>query len=340
MGFIRTLLGDIRPEEMGFTLYHEHLVCRPPYWVWKNDDDLLLDDPEKTLADMMDYKRMGGAAIVDATAIDYGREVEAVADLSKRSGLHVIGTAGFNKGFLWEAPLDERRRGLIGGYSTFKEWIEKSSVSELADFVCREVEVGLEGTNCKAGQVKFGTGYNSISPLEKKTMEVAAAVHFATGAPIHSHTEAGTMGLEQIELLKAVGVSLENVSFGHMDRNMDLWYHRRIADTGAYLCFDGIGKTKYHTESSLITHILTLVKEGYEDQILISGDMARKSYYRHYQFGLGLGYVFDWFQIQFKEMAEKSGLEGEKLFYKFFYENPQRCMTFKQKNKTGYGEIL
>ena len=116
MGFIRTLLGDIRPEEMGFTLSHEHLVCRPPYWVWKNDDDLLLDDPEKTLADMMDYKRMGGAAIVDATAIDYGREVEAVADLSKRSGLHVIGTAGFNKGFLWEAPLDERRRGLIGGY--------------------------------------------------------------------------------------------------------------------------------------------------------------------------------------------------------------------------------
>ena len=145
---------------------------------------------------------------------------------------------------------------------------------------------------------------------------------------------------EQIELLKAVGVSLENVSFGHMDRNMDLWYHRRIADTGAYLCFDGIGKTKYHTESSLITHILTLVKEGYEDQILISGDMARKSYYRHYQFGLGLGYVFDWFQIQFKEMAEKSGLEGEKLFHKFFYENPQRCMTFKQKNKTGYGEVL
>ena len=61
MGFIRTLLGDIRPEEMGFTLSHEHLVCRPPYWVWKNDDDLLLDDPEKTLADMMDYKRMGGA---------------------------------------------------------------------------------------------------------------------------------------------------------------------------------------------------------------------------------------------------------------------------------------
>ncbi len=118
----------------------------------ENDDDLLLDDPEKTLADMMDYKRMGGAAIVDATAIDYGREVEAVADLSKRSGLHVIGTAGFNKGFLWEAPLDERRRGLIGGYSTFKEWIEKSSVSELADFVCRGGGSGLEEPAAKRGR--------------------------------------------------------------------------------------------------------------------------------------------------------------------------------------------
>lgn len=340
MGFVRTLFGDIRPDEMGFTLSHEHLVCSPPYWVWKKDDDLLLDDPEKTLADMMDYKRLGGASIVDATAIDYGRNIEAVGKLSEQSGLHIIGTAGFNKGFLWEAPLDEKRRTLIGGYATFREWIERSTVSKLSDFVCREVEVGLEGTGYRAGQVKFGTGYNSISPLEKKTIEVAAAVHFATGAPVHSHTEAGTMALEQIELLRAAGVPIENVSFGHMDRNMDLWYHRRIAETGAYLCFDGIGKTKYHTESSLITHILTLAKEGYGDQILISGDMARKSYYRHYCFGLGLGYVFGRFRKQFLEMAKEAGMEGEKLFNKFFCENPQRCMTFKQKNQAGHGDGL
>ena len=46
MSFVRTLLGDISPKDMGFTLAHEHIVCKPPYWVEKKENDLLLDDPE------------------------------------------------------------------------------------------------------------------------------------------------------------------------------------------------------------------------------------------------------------------------------------------------------
>ena len=32
MAFIRTLTGDIKPEELGFTYSHEHIICIPPYW--------------------------------------------------------------------------------------------------------------------------------------------------------------------------------------------------------------------------------------------------------------------------------------------------------------------
>ena len=48
MPFIRTMLGDIKPEQLGFTYSHEHIVCRPRYWIEHNQDDLLLDDPEKS----------------------------------------------------------------------------------------------------------------------------------------------------------------------------------------------------------------------------------------------------------------------------------------------------
>lgn len=329
MGFVRTLFKDIRPEEMGFTLSHEHMVCRPPHWVWKNQPDLILDDMEKSLLDVMDFKNNGGETIVDATAIDYGRDVEAVAKISRRSGINVIGTAGFNKSFLWDAPLDDRLSSLIGGHKCFRTWIESSSIESLTDFVKREIEYGLEDGPYKAGQVKFGTGYNSINPLEIKTMEVAAAVHHLTGAPVHSHTEAGTMALQQIEILKSLNVNLEYVSFGHMDRNMDLWYHRKIADTGAFICFDGIGKIKYHPESALIEHIITLVKRGYQKQILISGDTARRSYYRHYEYGLGLQYAITGFSVQFSEMAKEAGLDPEPVLKDFFFNNPMRCMTFK-----------
>lgn len=330
MSFIRTLHGDIRPDELGFTYSHEHIVCRPPYWMEKQEDDLLLDDKEKSKQDVEDFKNHGGKSIVDATAVDYGRDVEAVQQIATELDLHIVGTAGFNKSFLWDAPLKENVRAIVGNYRTYKDWIADQSINQLADYVIREVEEGLEGTPYPGGQVKFGTGYNRITPLEEKTLRAVARAHHETKAPMHSHTEAGTMALEQIELLKSEGVNLENMSFGHMDRNLDPYYHEKIARTGAFLSFDGISKVKYAPDSARTDAILELVKNGHEDQILISGDTARKTYYKHYQHGLGLENIIAKWVPRFKEEADSRGFDGEKLIRKFFIDNPARCFSFKK----------
>lgn len=60
MSFIRTMHGDIDPKKLGFTYSHEHIVCRPPYWVEHEADDLLLDDKEKSKQDVLDFKNLGG----------------------------------------------------------------------------------------------------------------------------------------------------------------------------------------------------------------------------------------------------------------------------------------
>ncbi|PTM57630.1 phosphotriesterase family protein [Desmospora activa] len=329
MGRIRTLTGEIEPHQLGFTYSHEHLVCRPPYWQEKGEDDLLLDDPEKTRSDLLEFQKGGGNSVVDATAVDYGRDVPAVVQLARETGLNILGTAGFNKSFLWTAPLKDDLKRLVGDYSTYEEWIVEATVEALTDFVVREVEVGLEGTPYRAGQVKFGTGYNRITPLEVKTIRAVARAHHVTRAPIHSHTEAGTMALEQLEILRQENVNPAFVSFGHMDRNPDPFYHEQIARTGAFLCFDGIAKIKYAPESTRIDCILGLVEKGYEDQILISGDTARKSYYKTYDHGLGLGYIINRWVPRFIDEAEQRGLDGERLVNKFFVENPARCFAFK-----------
>ena len=329
MNFIRTVDGDIKPEELGFTYSHEHIVCIPPYWKERNEDDLLLDDESKSLKDVMDFKKAGGNSIVDATAVDYGRDVKAVKRISQKTGVKIIATAGFNKSFLWDAKLKDNLKPVVGNYETYGEWIEKATVNELAQYVISEIEEGLEGTNIRGGQLKFGTGYNSISPLEVKTIKAVVIAHKETKAPIHSHTEAGTMALEQIELLKKEGVNLERVSFGHMDRNLDPYYHVQIAKTGAFLCFDGIGKIKYAPESDRINQIIYLVKQGFKDQILISGDTARKSYYKHYNHGLGLEYIIKKWVPRFIDEADKAGLDGESLIKDFFINNPMRCFAFQ-----------
>lgn len=329
MAFIRTLLGDLLPEMLGFTYAHEHLVCRPAYWQERGEDDLLLDDPEKTKKDVLEFQACGGTTIVDATAVDYGRDVPAVVGISEQTGVHIIGTAGFNKSFLWNAGIKDTLKPILGQYRTYGEWIENTDGRALAEFVIREVEEGLEGTPFRAGQVKFGTGYNRITPLEEKTLRAVAHAHHETKAPIHTHTECGTMALEQIALLKREGIKLEYVSFGHMDRNPDPYYHEQVARTGAYLCFDGIGKIKYAPESLRIDLILELVQKGYEDQILVSGDTARKSYYKNYDFGLGLVYIIAKWVPRFIDEANRRGFDGEKLSHKFFIHNPARCFSFK-----------
>ncbi|MFC4619066.1 phosphotriesterase [Camelliibacillus cellulosilyticus] len=330
MSFVRTFAGDIDPKEMGFTYSHEHIVCTPPYWKERNADDLLLDDKEKSKLDVLDFKKHGGKTIVDATAVDYGRHVMDVKAISEETSVQIIGTAGFNKSFLWSARLPERLKSVIGDFETYNDWIDQSSVNQLAEYVIKEVEEGLEGTAIRGGQVKFGTGYNRITPLEEKTIRAVARAHHKTKAPVHSHTEAGTMALEQIAILKDEGVDLSFVSFGHMDRNPDPYYHEQVAKTGAFLSFDGISKIKYAPESTRIACILNLVEKGYEDQILISGDTARKSYYKHYDHGLGLENIIAKWVPRFIDEANQKGFDGEKLIEKFFIHNPARCFTFKK----------
>ncbi|WP_181347126.1 phosphotriesterase [Thalassobacillus sp. CUG 92003] len=331
MSIVRTLHGDITPNELGFTYGHEHIKCEPPFWQEKQMDDLLLDDKEKSKREVMDFKKHGGHSIVDATAVDYGRDVPAVADIARETGVSIIGTAGFNKSFLWTARLPAHLQALVGDYETYGQWIENTSIEGLADFVIEEVESGLEGTSYRAGQVKFGTGYNRITPLEEKTIRAVARAHHATKAPVHSHTEAGTMALQQIEILTSEGVPMENVSFGHMDRNLDPYYHEQIAKTGAYLSFDGISKVKYAPDSARSEAILHLVAKGYENHILVSGDTARKSYFKHYDYGLGFENIIANWVPRFVNEANQAGFDGGKLIQKFFVDNPARCMTFKER---------
>src|SRR5699024_8683776 len=251
----------------------------------------------------------GGKTIVDATAVDYGRDVEAVKRIADQTGIKIVATAGFNKSFLWSAQLPEHVKNVVGNYHTYYEWIDNASINELTSFVIREIEEGLEGTNILGGQVKFGTDYNRITPLEEKALRAFARAHHETKAPIHSHTEAGTMALEQIELLKSENINMEYMSFGHIDRNIEHYNH---------------------AERDRTKGILELVSKGYEDQILVSGDTARKSYYKHYDYGLGLENIISKWVPRFIDEANLKGYDGEMLIKKFFIDNPARCFTFKK----------
>ncbi|MCX5512745.1 phosphotriesterase-related protein [Kaistia algarum] len=321
MSFIRTLSGDIDPRDLGLTYAHDHLFCIPPLWKEKGQTDFLIDDLEASIKDVELFVKAGGQAVYDATAIDYGRDPVALKAISDRTGIKIIATAGFNKAVMWPGHMKDGR--------TFQAFIDGKSRAELAAHIASEVTTGLDGTNLKGGVVKFGTGYNTISEAEDKAMRAALDAHKETGAPIHSHTELGTLILEQLAIVKAEGVDPTRLTIAHVDRNPDPWVHRKAAETGVFMCFDGISRIKYHPESVLIDCILKLAARGHEKQIMIGGDIARRTMYRNYgEGGLGLGYILESWVPRFIEEAGEAGFDGAKLIHTFMVENPQRAFAF------------
>ena len=148
MGIIRTLNGDISANQLGVTYSHDHIYCIPPYWAERQDDDLLLDDPQASERELSDFRRAGGNAIYDATAPDYGRQAAAVAAMAQRQQLHIIATAGFNKGFLWSSKrpgsaLAERQDSL----GTDVLWV----IFYAADTVEREKRPGVGDLTVQPG---------------------------------------------------------------------------------------------------------------------------------------------------------------------------------------------
>ena len=274
MGTINTVTGPVRGEDLGVVDYHEHLSFNAPGWLLREDRDFKLDDVDRSAAELRDWTVAGGRTIIEMSAIDFGRDIRAVKRIARKvPEAQVIAITGFNKPYFCDDSV----------FSIADKDLIKRCV--------RDIERGIDGTECKAGLVKGGTGYNTMNERDQKLLRVAAKAHLETGVPLITHTEAGTMGWEQVEMLAGEGVNPARICLSHMDRNPDFWEHRRIAQTGAYLGYDCPGKTKYGPDELRIGVLKKMIDAGLGSQILLGNDLGRPSYWRHYGGGPGLDFV-------------------------------------------------
>ena len=309
---IRTVTGDIDSDELGFTYSHEHLLGAPPV-AKRNDDDLVILDEAAALEEARAAQNVGVRSMYEASAWDYSRQPAALRRISEQTGLQIIACGGFNKGEWFDDLL--------------ADW----SIDKLTEQITADVETGMDGTDVRAGAIKYGTSYNRVSPVEERVLRAAARAHRATGAVLHGHTETGTMALKQLDLLEEEGVDLHRVGIVHLMRNPDSYLHKQIARRGTYLCYDGFAKIKYFPESTRIQVILDVVEAGHADRILIGGDLARKTDLTAYTGGPGLHYIAgNWLPRFREELRERhySPSDIDELVTMIFVENPKRYFSF------------
>jgi phosphotriesterase-related protein len=300
---VMTALGPIDPGALGVTLHHEHVIAKPMD-VGTADPDLLLDSTDAAIAELEDAFYAGLRSIVDMTPADYGRDPQQILWVAQRAPVHVIVITGHHK------------------HQHAAPWVGDRSAFEIAAISVGEIHDGIGGLPVRAGVIKAGTSLNEITEVEERVLRAAAIAHRETGAPISTHTDKGTMALEQLAILRAEGVSAERVIVGHLDFALDDDYLLRVLDTGAFVSFDQISKTKYAPDSARAQMLYLLASAGHLDQLLISGDLARKSYWLSYGGEPGFRYLIESFPVELMD-AGFSAIEVRQILV----DNPQRALT-------------
>lgn len=314
---VRTVLGDVPAAELGIVYAHEHLIIQGGLGVMKKAD-LRLNSIEKAVQEVEECKQLGAQTFVDFMPLDSGRNPAALVEIAQRTNAHIIATTGFHK------PM----------YYDDLHWIYHYSVDQIVDLLIAECVEGMdrhsyngplvERLPARAGVLKGASDYNYTAPVSKKLFEAVALAHLETGVPIATHTEHGTCGLEQIEILSKYGVEPKNVIICHMDRNPDFYLHKELADTGCYLEYDNATRVKYHPDEAVVRLILKMIEAGYEKQILLGTDFALRSYWKAYGGGPGMAYLLHYFVPRLKnEGVPEHVLRG------FLTDNPQRAYSIK-----------
>ena len=316
VGNIRTVMGDIEPAALGVTNAHEHVLIRGGLILLK-EPDFRLDDVEKAKEEVADFHRFGGQALVDTAPIGIGRDPEGLKAVAEATGVHIVAATGFHK----------------TKYYLDSHWRFHYSAEEIAALFIAEIEEGIEinsyggplirRSTARAGIIKVASDYQLIDRATKLAFEAAGRAHSQTGAPVLTHTEMGTMALEQLRMLESFGVSPDHVVLSHMDRNPDPYIHREVAQTGAFLEYDGPGRVKYAPESALISLMRNVFEANLGGKILLGGDTARRSYWKAYGGGPGIAYTLE----RFVPRLRSEGF-AEREIQQILVDNPARAFAF------------
>jgi phosphotriesterase-related protein len=315
MTFVRTVLGDIDPADLGVTYAHEHVVIdggRPVLM----EPDFDLGDVETMAREVAAAAAFGLRAVVDAMPCDAGRSADKLAELSRRTGVHVVAPTGLHH---------DRYYGPA-------HWSHRIGVTELADLFVADIEVGIDAldysgpvvrrTPYRAGVIKIAGSEDGPSARDRLVFEAASAAHRRTGAPILTHCEGGTGALEQVALLIDEGVAVEHVVLSHVDKVVDRGYHRELLGTGVVAAYDQSFRWGDRPNGTL--QLLTwMAEDGLLDRVVLGMDAARRGYYAVYGGLPGLTWLLDGFSAA----MEASGIDGSSR-RRLFVANPARAFAF------------
>ncbi|MEU6139716.1 phosphotriesterase [Streptomyces sp. NPDC047081] len=298
MSAVRTVLGDVRPEQLGVCDAHDHLFLRSPRLPGQE-----LNDAAAARAELAAFRAVGGGSVVQWTPYGMGRRAADLPALSRTAGVHLVCATGLHQAAHYTTELLEEVRG------------------KLAEVFVSELTEGIGTSGVRAGLIKVAGGFHALDAHARWTMTAAAEAHRATGATIAVHLELGTGALDVLDLLCGrLGVEPGRVVLGHLNRSPDLVVQRQAAEAGAYLAFDGPSRANHATDWRMPDAVRALAEAGYGHRLLLGCDTVVAGA-RSVDGGPGMPYLL-------RRVRPRLAVElGEELVDRVLTENPGRAFV-------------
>ena len=259
---VQTVTGPVRAADLGRTLMHEHLTVGYPGF------EAHTSRPGPNRVDMVtvcverirQLQELGYPSMLDPCPSDLGRDVELMVEVAEATGFNIICATGLYK---------EEEGGTA--YWRFKGQFEDVG-AVMADLFIAELTEGIGSTGVRPGIIKCATGPDVMTEYERMVFEAAARASVATGAPITTHTDRGTVGDLQQTVLTDGGVPAHRVIIGHSCGTTDTGYHAGIAERGSYLGFDRFGIGALMPDVERVASLVRLLDRGAGDRVVVSHD--------------------------------------------------------------------
>ena len=253
MPYFVTVTGRIPVDKLGMILPHEHVVTdlrahdAPGFGLVDEADVVRVMRPQIEAA-----RAAGVTAIIECTPAGVGRNVLALRALSTAAGFPLVASAGTYR----EAYMPS--------------WVREMDDEQLVDWLRREVNEGMDGTDIVGGIIKLAVSDTGITALEEKVLRAAGRVGAQFGVTVASHTTAGRSAVEEADILGSEGLPPERFVWVHTQAEPDMGYHKEMAARGCYLEYDGIGAGADSAADA--EQIGQVFAWGYQERVLLSQD--------------------------------------------------------------------
>ena len=282
MAIVRTVLGDVSPDDIGVVLPHEHAFMG---WQGAEADPLSRYDEGETLDKVVKElttakERHGLSCFVDVTTSNNGRNTDFLAEVSRRSGVHVVAASGFYT----------ESMGIPFYWAT-------KSIDVIEDYFTREITEGVVDTDVRCGIIKLASGPAFPAPVpewgselapyalgptavEEKGFRAAARVQKKLGVAITTHTDENdwavcNIGLRQLDILLDEGAEPSKCIIGHADWCSNIRYLAEIMERGANVGLDTFAYPWGPPgDVGRIGLVSALVSMGYASQMVLSHDVV------------------------------------------------------------------